>query len=55
MNEKIVNFRVTEREFLTLTRYAVAAGRSKTEILREFVRSLEPKLHEAKKTKAAKG
>jgi hypothetical protein len=57
VNEKLVNFRVTEREFLILTRYAVATGRSKTEILREFVRSLEPMAREAKakKLKAAKG
>lgn len=57
VNNKMLNIRLTESEFLLLTRYAAATGRTKTEIVREFVRSLEQKpAREAKveKTRAAK-
>jgi hypothetical protein len=43
-----------EAEFLTLTPYAAAARRTKTEIIREFVRSLEPILETRAKATAAK-
>jgi hypothetical protein len=51
MSEKIVNFRLPEAEFRILSCYATATQRTKTEILREFVRSLEPPAREAKAKK----
>jgi hypothetical protein len=49
VNEKTLNVRLPEAEFALLTAYAKAAGRTKTEIIREFVRSLAPR--ETKKAK----
>ena len=57
MHEKTLNVRMPDNEILILTRYAAATGRTKTEIVREFVRSLEsrPEMREAKaKTKTSK-
>ena len=54
MNEKTLNVRLPESEFLILARYAAATRRSKTEIIREFVRSLEPKPTREAKPKKTK-
>jgi hypothetical protein len=43
MNEKTINFRVSQNEFDALETYARRHGRTKTEIVREFLRSLERK------------
>ena len=43
MNEKTFNIRLPESEFQLLARYAAQTGRTKSEIVREFIRSLEPK------------
>jgi hypothetical protein len=40
MNEKMLNVRMPESEFVALAQQAVLTGRSKTEIVREFLRSL---------------
>jgi predicted DNA-binding protein len=50
MNEKMLNVRMPESEFRLLARYAAAAGRTKTDVVRELIRSLEPR--ETKKTRA---
>jgi hypothetical protein len=57
MNEKMLNVRMPESEFRLLTRYAVAMGRTKTDVVRELIRGLEQKLprkvrHDPKPTKA---
>lgn len=44
MNEKMLNVRMPESEFRLLTRFAAAAGRTKTDVVRELIRSLEQKL-----------
>jgi predicted DNA-binding protein len=44
MNEKMLNVRMPESEFLLLTRYAAATGRTKTDVVRELIRGLEQKL-----------
>jgi predicted DNA-binding protein len=55
MNEKTLTFRLPEGEFRLLTRYAAETGRTKTDVVREFIRSLEPMAREAKrKPKAPK-
>jgi hypothetical protein len=52
MNQKSLNIRLPENEFAALARYAAQTGRTKTEIMREFIRSLELRpAHEAKKPK----
>jgi hypothetical protein len=51
----MLNIRLPEGEFHALTRYAAATGRTKTEIIREFVRSLEPMAREATAKKRPKG
>ena len=59
MREKIlsvrtVNVRMPEREFSLLAQYAAALGRTKSEVIREFVRSLEPtREQKMQKTKRA--
>ena len=55
MHEKTLNVRMPDNEILILARYAKATGRTKTEIIREFVRSLEMREAKAKESKAAKG
>jgi hypothetical protein len=40
VNEKTLNVRLPEAEFAILAAYAKAAGRTKTEVIREFIRSL---------------
>jgi hypothetical protein len=40
MNEKMLNVRMPESEFVALARQAAMTGRTKTEIVREFLRSL---------------
>jgi hypothetical protein len=40
MNEKMLNVRMPESEFDALARQAALTGRTKTEIVREFLRSL---------------
>jgi hypothetical protein len=44
MNERVLNVRIPAREFELLARYADETRRSKSEIVREFLRSLEQKL-----------
>ncbi len=44
--KKAVLFRTTENEFNILQEFAEVTGRSNSDILREFVRSLEPKVKE---------
>jgi hypothetical protein len=44
VNDKMLNIRMPEGEFLLLTRYAAAAGRTKTDVVRELIRGLEQKL-----------
>jgi len=44
VNEKMLNVRMPESEFRLLTRYAAAVGRTKTDVVRELIRGLEPKL-----------
>ena len=51
MNEKILNVRIPQNEFDLLTRYAAQTGRSKSEVVREFLRSLEKRF--ASKTTTA--
>lgn len=53
MNEKTFNIRLPESEFRLLARYAAQTGRTKTEIVREFIRSLEAMAREAKPKKTA--
>ena len=47
MNEKTLNVRLSEGEFRTLARYAGATGRTKTDVVREFIRSLARKAKHA--------
>jgi hypothetical protein len=44
MTKILINVRVTPEEFETLTAAAVKAGRTKTDIIREMIRSLKPKV-----------
>jgi len=55
VNDKMLNIRLPETEFLLLTRYAAAAGRTKTDVVRELIRSLaQTPEAKAKKAKPAK-
>jgi predicted DNA-binding protein len=57
VNEKTLNVRLPESEFLLLAHYAAETGRTKTDVVRELLRSLEQKLApeaKLKKPKAAK-
>lgn len=47
MNNKIINIRVPENEFDALARYAAQTRRTKTEVVREFLRSLERRLEQS--------
>ena len=47
-----LNIRLPEPEAETLARYAATAHRSKSEIIREFIRSLRPPAEKAKSTRA---
>jgi len=40
---RAITFRVPEEEFRILTEYAERVARSKSDVLREFIRSLRPK------------
>ncbi len=40
---RVITFRVPEEEFRILTAYAEQVARSKSDVLREFIRSLRPK------------
>jgi hypothetical protein len=51
MNERTLTFRLPETEFLILTRYAAATRRTKSDIVREFIRSLEPMTRASKNPK----
>lgn len=53
VNEKTLNVRLPESEFRLLARYAAEARRTKTDVVREFIRSLESRRPE-KPRKAAK-
>ena len=53
MQQKVITFRLPENEFRLLTRHAAETQRTKTDVLREFIRGLEP-AREAKKTKSPK-
>ena len=44
MNEKMLSIRASERELEILARYAAHTRRTKSDIVREFLRSLEQKL-----------
>jgi len=39
-----INFRITERELAILRAYADERGRSQTDVIREYIRSLESDL-----------
>jgi hypothetical protein len=57
VNEKMLNVRMPESEFVALARQAAMTGRTKTEIVREFIRSLptyETRPRAQSKSKAAK-
>lgn len=56
MNEKTLTVRLPKGEFDLLAKYAVAARRTKSEIVREFIRGLEQKApsEARKKAKPAK-
>ena len=55
MMKRMLTIRATESELSILARYADQSGRSQSDIVREFMRSLEKKLVEAAPTaKAAK-
>jgi hypothetical protein len=41
MEKKLINARITKSEFATLDAYAKKEGRTKTDVLRELIRSLE--------------
>lgn len=43
VNEKTLNVRLPESEFRLLARYAAEARRTKTDVVRELIRSLEQK------------
>jgi hypothetical protein len=51
MQQKVVTFRLPESEFRLLTRHAAETQRTKTDVLREFIRGLEPIAREAKAKK----
>ena len=42
--KKLINIRVTAEEDALLTSYAEATGRTKTDVVRELIRSLRKKL-----------
>ena len=44
MNEKLLNIRIPPSEFELLTRYAAQTNRTKSDVVREFLRSLEKRL-----------
>lgn len=46
MDEKMITFRLPANELEILNRYVVQSRRGKTELLREFIRSLEQKLEQ---------
>lgn len=52
--QKTVTFRLPESEFSLLTRAAAATQRTKSELLREFIRSLEQTPVREPKQKKAK-
>ena len=55
MMKKMLTIRATETELSILARFADQSGRTQSDVLREFLRSLEKKLVEAAPTaKAAK-
>lgn len=43
--EKYINFWVSEREYSIIKEYCSQERRSQTDVLREFIRNLEPCLH----------
>ncbi len=43
MESKQINFRLPEIELQILDRYAKSRGRTRSDVLREFIRSLEEK------------
>jgi len=51
VNEKMLNVRMPESEFRLLTRYAAAVGRTKTDVVRELIHSLEAREAKAKAKK----
>jgi hypothetical protein len=44
MDEKMITFRLPPNELEIFNRYVVQSRRGKTELLREFIRSLEQRL-----------
>ena len=44
MNEKLLNVRIPVNEFEWLSRYAAQTNRTKSDVVREFLRSLEKRL-----------
>lgn len=53
-NKRLINFNATSTEDALLTAYAEQTGRTKTDVLRELIRSLklQPKKASAKRAKA---
>jgi hypothetical protein len=51
-DKRLINFNATEAEDALLTAYAKETGRTKTDVLRELIRSLEPPPKRAKRVKA---
>lgn len=41
MEKKLINARITKSEFAILAAYAKKEGRTKTDVIRELIRSLE--------------
>ena len=41
VTKRLINVRVTHEEDKLLARYAAATGRTRTEIIREFIRALK--------------
>jgi predicted DNA-binding protein len=44
MNEKQLHIKMPQHEYEIISAYAVKTGRTKSDIVREFIRSLEAKL-----------
>lgn len=54
MNDRAITFRAPEAEAARLKAYATASGRTQSDILREFIRSLETRrARPARKRQAA--
>jgi hypothetical protein len=54
LSDRHIHIRVTVHEYELLTAFCKAAGRTQSDVLRECVRALEPRLEAFKKTKRTK-